>query len=420
MLSEKKLLILVTIQFFFIVSFHVIYSFIYCTMDQTINLGVWFICVLVIYLFAMLLLRKQTNILMIILYIAVLATTTYYGYELETLSWAIIIFFVSSMIISTLINLKYTLAWSILSMSLLISYAIIWPGVLLKTVPSLFMYFGYLLAYIFGQINELMLVYSLERYRRMSVEREQNLRADNDLKSIFWNNITNEIKTPMNVINGMSRLLKAENLNARAVDYTEQIENASSMLLSIVTDTLELTEIETGNYQIDNRPYDLYKVVSNVIMEASERINDGIDLVYCINPIVPTVLIGDPDLIYKVLIRMVKNAVGFVKSGEIRVEVNGELVGYTSDQIKLKFIISDTGGGVEEEALKSFFTGFEETNSRRTVAQEYVGLSLKVCKTIINELGGDIDVSSELGVGTKFYISLTQETGTYDLLENNE
>lgn len=155
-------------------------------------------------------------------------------------------------------------------------------------------------------------------------------------------------------------------------------------------------------------------------MEASERINDGIDLVYCINPIVPTVLIGDPDLIYKVLIRMVKNAVGFVKSGEIRVEVNGELVGYTSDQIKLKFIISDTGGGVEEEALKSFFTGFEETNSRRTVAQEYVGLSLKVCKTIINELGGDIDVSSELGVGTKFYISLTQGTGTYDLLENNE
>lgn len=418
MLSEKRILLIVSLQYFFIVVYHLIYSFKYCTINQTEKTAVWFVCVCIIYLILILLFRKNTNLLIIYILLSVIATTTYFGYILNTLSWAIIIFFSGSLIISIMANFKFVLIWSIASTLMLVSYALIWPEILLKTVPSLFMYFGYIFTYVFGICNELLLVSEAEKYRVVTSRREKILKEENSLKSIFWANISNEIKSPINVINGMSRLLKGENLNSRALDYTDNIEKASAMLLNIVSDTLELTEIESNVYDVQEKPYDIYKIVSDTVIDISPYLSDNLNVTYCVAPNVPSVLVGDSVLIKKVMSRIVKNSLSLVHEGEVHIDVSAEKEHSPSDLVKLNIVVSDTGAGLSDETLKTIFNGFENINSKKNVLQETIGLSLKVCKTIIERIGGNINVDSTIGVGTSFTIDLMQKIGTAELLEN--
>lgn len=418
MLSEKRILLIVSLQYFFIVVYHLIYSFKYCTINQTEKIAVWFVCVSIIYLILILLFRKNTNILIIYILLSVIATTTYFGYILNTLSWAIIIFFSGSLIISIMANFKFVLIWSVASTLMLVSYALIWPEILLKTVPSLFMYFGYIFTYVFGICNELLLVSEAEKYRVVTSRREKILKEENSLKSIFWANISNEIKSPINIINGMSRLLKGENLNSRALDYTDNIEKASAMLLNIVSDTLELTEIESNVYDVQEKPYDIYKIVSDTVIDISPYLSDNLNVTYCVAPNVPPVLVGDSVLIKKVMSRIVKNSLSLVHEGEVHIDVSAEKEHSPSDLVKLNIVVSDTGAGLSDETLKTIFNGFENINSKKSVLQETIGLSLKVCKTIIERIGGNINVDSTIGVGTSFTIDLMQKIGTAELLEN--
>ena len=420
MLSEKRILLIVSLQYFFIVVYHIIYSFKYCTINQTEKIAVWFVCVSIIYLILILLFRKNTNLLIIYILLSVIATTTYFGYILNTLSWAIIIFFSGSLIISIIANFKFVLIWSIASTLMLVSYALIWPEILLKTVPSLFMYLGYIFTYVFGICNELLLVSEAEKYRVVTSKREKILKEENNLKSIFWANISNEIKSPINVINGMSRLLKGENLNSRALDYTDNIEKASSMLLNIVSDTLELTEIESNVYDVQEVPYDIYKIISDTVIDVSQYLTENLNVTYCIANNVPTVMVGDAELIKKVMSRIVKNSLSLVREGEVHIDVSAKKEPSPSDLVKLSIAVSDTGGGLSDESLKTIFNGFENINSKKNVLQETIGLSLKVCKTMIERIGGNINVDSTLGVGTTFMINFMQKTGSVDYLDNED
>lgn len=416
MVSKKKLLLLCLLQYLLILGYHIIYSILYCTKDQTINISVWSICILTILVFFGYIFQKQIDLVVYVTMFSVLITVSYVGYSLSTLAYGVLIFFASGLILSMFIKPIYVFVWGCASTFTLIGYTVVVPDMILEMVPSIFLYYGYILCYLVGNICVYVLAASASKYFETLTNESVELEEQNLKMNYFWSNISHEIRTPMNVINGMSRLLKGENLNVRAKEYTDQIENASNMLLTIINDTVELSNVESASFKPNNEPYDIYRVASMSIMYASASLsNKNTNLAYCISPDVPSALIGDSDIITKVLVRLLRNAMLFTDQGEIKLEISSLRVP-ASDYVELELKVADEGGGVGEEDLKKMFIGFEDQHTTRSTELETVGLSLKLCRSMIEVLGGQISVSSQLGKGTCFSIKLKQKLSSTDVL----
>ena len=416
MLRGRKLFVLCLVQFIVILGFHILYSVVYCSDDQTRNLIIWSVGALLILAFCFEIFQKRLSLILYSTMVLFIATVTYIGYVLKTLSFGVLIFFMASIVIAIFIEKKYVFIWGISTTLCCLLYVLIWPDVVFSMAPNLLLYIGYIVAYIIGEVNLYLLVSqaqsSLESLRAANDEKERS----NKGKNIFWANISKEIRTPMNVINGMSSLLKAENLNVRAREYTEQIENASGMLLSIVNDTLELSNIETGAYVSKDVSYDFYNEIHTAVMVASESIKtSSVNMVYCINPRVPQVLSGNVDFIFKFIVKLLTNAVIFTEQGEIRVDVDIDESKSTDTDVMLIIRVSDSGSPIASSE-DDVFSGFDAFATGKSAEQESLGLSLKLSKAMVEFLGGDISVSSNEGKGNIFTVRLRQNISSeYEL-----
>lgn len=419
MINNKKMLLLCLVQYIFILAYHIIYSVLYCTKDQTTQVAVWSICLLIILIFFGYIFQKSLDLVVYVTMGGVLITVSYVGYVLNTLAFSVLIYFAAGLILGMFYKKTYVIVWSSATLLTMISYTLIWPDIIKLMVPSLFLYYGYLLCYAIGSVCTMILVSSTEHYFESLYEQKDRAEKDIKQKNIFWANISDEIRTPMNVINGMSRLLKSENLNVRAKEYTDQIENASDMLLTIVNDTLELSKVETKNLEIKHKAFDIYRVAALVVMYASAGItSDSLNLIYCVNPKVPPVLIGDEEILLKVLERVLTNSMILAQKGEVRLDID---ISDKSENniVDLIINISDKSGGVDDDVLNNMFNGFESTGASRTTEQETLGLSLKLCKSMLALIGGDICAKSIKGEGTVFTINIPYELGDDLLIEDN-
>lgn len=410
MISNKKIVMLCVIEYFLLLGYHIIYSILYCSKDQTYRITVWSLCVITILILFNYLFRKQLNLVVFVTMLGVIGSVSYVGYTLNTLAFGVIIFSCTSLTLALFLNKNYMLLWGIISTITLILYTVLYADMILMMVPTVFLYYGYIFAYVIVILFTYLLVSLVSAYYDSINNEKLMTQKESNLKNIFWANISNEIKTPMNVINGMSRLLKTESINARAKEYTDQIENASSMLLTIVNDTLELSHIETGEFEIKNVYYDLYRVAHLSVMEVSSNIHrGGVNIAYCINPKVPTVLKGDGDILQKIIVRLMSNALFYTDNGEVRLDIDANEI--TKKSVELSISIKDGGNGMTNEEIENLFIGFESSNINRTTEQESIGLSFKLCKSMIDAIGGKIEVSSIIGKGTTYNIILTQKTG---------
>ena len=419
MFPKKKVVGLCMAMYMIVLAYHLLYSALYCSNDQTVKVAVWSVCVLIVLIFFLFLFKSQLDMVVYVCSVAIFSSVTYVGHVLNTLAFAVLIYFAGMLLISLFLKRRYVVVYGTISIFVLIFYSVYWPEAILTMVPSLFLYHGYVLVYILGIILTYFLVDASVIH--MDEISSENIRVKSDKKSqnIFWANISNEIRTPMNVINGMSRLLRTENLNVRAREYTDQIENASDMLTFIVNDTLELSALEAGKVTIKDEPYDFYKVISNSIMQASSNIrSDDVSLAYSINPKVPYILVGDNEVLTKILVRLLSNSLIFCEKGQIKLDVEASQ-SQDIDKIDLLIKVKDDGVGIDEKEIDNIFGGFDSFNSSRTTEQETVGLSLKLCKTLVELLHGSIEVESTLGVGTTFSIHLTQTVGEEDIMDNS-
>lgn len=419
MVSNKRLIVLCFIQYILVLGYHLIYSILYCSSLQTRRVVVWSVCMLLILAFFTQVFQQKTDTVIYVILASVLITVTYIGYLLHTLAYGILIFAMSGIILGMFIRKWYILVWWVASTVFSILYVFTAKDIIVEIVPNLFLYFCYVLVYIIAGVNLYILVQgaenSLAKLKKINDSKEQ----ENALKNIFWANISNEIRTPMNVINGMSVLLKSENLNIRAKEYTDQIENASGMLLNIVNDTMELSNIESGIAKPAESVYDIYAEAHTAIMYASENIkSSSVNMSYCVNPRVPTALYGDGDFVQKFLIKLLNNAAIFTEYGEIKLDIDIDNRNSSDTEVELVIKVSDTGKGIKDVDVERIFTGFDISNSPRTTEQESIGLSLKLCKSMVEMLGGIISVESEIDVGTTFIIRLRQEISSeYELLK---
>ena len=251
---------------------------------------------------------------------------------------------------------------------------------------------------------------SLIKKERMQEEKLKKAYAAaenaNKAKTEFLNNMSHDIRTPMNVILGYNQLMKSQLTESKQLDYQKKIEQSGRLLLSIINNVLDMARIESGKMKVDEN----YEVVGEIIDEiistfSSKAEEKGIHLNTSMQVTHRNVLC-DGTKIREIYVNLVSNAIKYTpRGGNVTINVE-ELPCEKEGYIKVKAEIKDTGIGMSEEFLPTLFEPFSREHNTTIGKVGGTGLGMSVVKRMIDLMGGSIEVKSELGKGTVFTFTL--------------
>jgi len=227
----------------------------------------------------------------------------------------------------------------------------------------------------------------------------------NKSKSQFLANMSHEIRTPLNGVICLGNLLATTNLNKEQKELTDSLQSSAMILLSLIEDVLDISKIEAGKFTIEQSDFDLHEMLIKLISMMKHQANSkGIDLLLNISPDTPYKLIGDSNHLRQVFINLVGNAIKFTDSGSVSLQVRPitQDIGSTT----IRFEVIDTGIGISLEAQTRIFDSFTQADSSTTRKFGGTGLGTTISKQIIKIMGGEIGVSSEIGLGSTFWVEL--------------
>lgn len=234
---------------------------------------------------------------------------------------------------------------------------------------------------------------------------EQELIRVSQTKDEFLGMISHELRSPLNVIQGYSSLLEEEVRNINSTDavlYVEHINRAGLMLLKVVSNLLELSDLTAGKVKADVIPIDLEMIVTQLQYRLEEDVAaEGNKLVFKYDDI--PAFEQDLALLMKILYELLSNANKFMAAGEIIVSISLQ----NKDGADwLRFEVSDTGCGMTEKTMKQIFSAFHQADSSLTRAYEGLGLGLSLVEKIVKIINGVIEVKSEIDKGSTFVVSV--------------
>jgi PAS domain S-box-containing protein len=221
----------------------------------------------------------------------------------------------------------------------------------------------------------------------------------NQAKSEFLANVSHEIRTPMNGILGMVELALDDELPVPQRDRLRLVHDSARSLLAIINDLLDLAKIEAGKFVLDPTRFALREEVELTLRSLAARAQErGLLLSCTIDPEVPAQVVGDPDRLRQVLVNLVGNAIKFTEQGRVMVRV------HRAPELDLRVIfeIEDTGIGVPPDRLAAIFVPFEQADPSTTRRFGGTGLGLTIASRLVELMGGQIGVVSEVGVGSTF------------------
>ena len=240
--------------------------------------------------------------------------------------------------------------------------------------------------------------------------------AANEAKSSFLGVISHELRTPMNGVLGAAQLLSATRLEGTQREYLSIIRNSGDNLLSLLNDILDMTKIEAGKMSfdvVDVQVDDLHRRITGPFEAQAEA--KGLTLVSTFEGELPAVVRGDPLRVCQVVQNLLSNAVKFTDQGEIRYTVRGRRI--SDRRVGFEFSVKDSGSGISRDDLERLFQPFTQVDNSSTRKFGGTGLGLTIAQRMAHIMGGDIAVTSRLGEGSTFTLSIEGEVVEWSRVE---
>jgi signal transduction histidine kinase/CheY-like chemotaxis protein/serine/threonine protein kinase len=246
---------------------------------------------------------------------------------------------------------------------------------------------------------------ALRRTQTRLVESIRGARQASEAKGRFLAMMSHEIRTPMNGIIGMTQLALQSSQDQQQKNHLSTVKQSANTLLTILNDVLDFSKIEAGKLVIEEIPFNLHDSVVNACRLMSIKAEEKQLKFHCIiSPEIPANVIGDPNRIRQVLLNLIGNAIKFTSSGSIDVIV--ERSAASDSENNYQFSVIDTGVGIPQEDVNKVFEAFDQGDASVTRRFGGTGLGLSISRQLVNLMGGQMVVESELNVGSNFSFNL--------------
>ncbi|OAA73852.1 autoinducer 2 sensor kinase/phosphatase luxQ [Cordyceps fumosorosea ARSEF 2679] len=247
--------------------------------------------------------------------------------------------------------------------------------------------------------EEALRVQSRDKHRAIANEAAAN--EANRLKSQFLANMSHEIRTPITGVLGMAELLGDMSLDEEQRDYVDNIQSSATSLLTVINDILDFSKVESGRLDIEEVQFSLSIILKEVVrmlkfaverknLDFQSKISDDIE-----NDLA---VIGDPGRVRQIITNLLTNSIKFTSQGYVRFSVLKEKE--TADSIIVKFIVEDTGIGIQEDVRRKLFQPFSQGDASTARRFGGTGLGLTICKNLLDLMHGQITLESTVGSGT--------------------
>ena len=272
------------------------------------------------------------------------------------------------------------------------------------TVTGVFISLGLFILYLTVETEDFRLLIEANEVLEKAKKEAQ---LANEEKSLFLANMSHEIRTPLNAYLGLNEMILRESSDEKTLAYARDMKSAGNALLSVVNDVLDISKIETGDLEIEEKPYHFADLIGDIeVIITSRAKNKGLDFILDIDENLPEYFVGDAGKLQQVIINVLNNSVKYTERGVVILAVRGETV---ENAIQLQMQITDTGIGIRQKDLENLFESFQRVDMEKNKRIEGTGIGLSIVKMILDKMGGEIRIHSNYGMGTQTYIGLTQE-----------
>ena len=242
-------------------------------------------------------------------------------------------------------------------------------------------------------------------YREILISAQKKIEKNAQSKHLFMSTMSHEIRTPLNEILGIINQLIQTHPREDQMEFIKAIKFSGNHLLMLVNDILDLNKIESEKIVFEHIAFDIASFLDDIIKIYSLRsIEKNLTFEFIKDPKFPKEVIGDPIRLNQILSNILSNALKFTSKGGIKVAIN--VIQQTDKQIKLEFMISDTGIGIPKEKHATIFESYTQVSSDTTRQFGGTGLGLTISKNLIDLQGGTLSFTSEPGIGTTFVFAL--------------
>jgi PAS domain S-box-containing protein len=234
----------------------------------------------------------------------------------------------------------------------------------------------------------------LERTRRAAEEA-------NAAKSLFLANMSHEVRTPLTSVLGATEMLAEDDLGPSQHYLVGIIHRSGERLLRLVNDILDVSRLEAGTLDVQRAPLKVRSLVDDVLAWAMPMAHEeGLDFDWAIDPALPETVLGDAMRINQVVTNLLGNAFKFTEAGQVQLRV--DVAGSRGGVVDVRFSVTDSGIGIEDDQLATLFQSFTQVDTATTRKYGGAGLGLAICQELVTLMGGYLGADSTMGVGSTF------------------